>query len=212
MKRLAVLGASGHGKVVAEIAELTGWSEIVFFDDDFPRVSALENWSVKGTTEDLVYSAGEFDGCIVAIGDNTIRSEKSSLLQSKLDNLTSLIHPSAIVSSYSRIGPGSVLMAGAVINPFVQIGQACIVNTAATVDHDCVLGDGVHLSPGVSLGGGTLIGKNSWIGIGASVRQSISIGENVTVGAGAAVVSNLPDNSVAFGVPARVRKNKLKNS
>lgn len=205
MKPLAVLGASGHGKVVAEIAELLGWN-VIFFDDAFPEISALEVWQVKGTTADLLASLSDFDGCIVAIGNNEIRLDKTAMLQSKQANLVTLIHPLAVVSSYSQVGVGSVVMAGAVINPFASIGLANIVNTGATIDHDCILGAGVHISPGANLAGAVSIGNKSWVGIGAVIKQSLLIGEKVTVGAGAVVVSNLPSNVVAIGVPAKVKK------
>jgi len=205
MKRLAILGASGHGKVVAEIAELLGWN-VTFFDDAFPEISTLEVWQVKGTTTDLLASISDFEGCIVAIGNNEIRLDKTVMLQSKQANLVTLIHPSAVVSQYSQIGVGTVVMAGAVINPFASIGLASIINTSATVDHDCVLGNGVHISPGANLAGTVSIGNEGWVGIGAVIKQGLLIGEKVTVGAGAVVVSNLPSNVVAIGVPAKVKK------
>jgi len=205
MKRLAVLGASGHGKVIAEIAELLGWN-VTFFDDAFPEISKLEVWQVKGTTADLLALLSGFDGCIVAIGNNEIRLDKTLMLEAKQANLVALIHPSAVVSQYSQIGDGAVVMAGAVINPFASIGLASIINTGATVDHDCVLGDGVHISPGANVAGTVSIGNESWVGIGAIIKQGLLIGEKVTVGAGAVVVSNLPSNVVAIGVPAKVKK------
>jgi len=205
MKRLAVLGASGHGKVVAEIAELLGWN-VTFFDDAFPEISTLEVWQVKGTMADLLASLSDFESCIVAIGNNDTRLDKALMLQSKQANLLTLIHPSAVVSSYSQVGVGSVVMAGAVINPFASIGLANIINTGATIDHDCILGAGVHISPGANLAGAVSIGNKSWVGIGAVIKQGLLIGERVTVGAGAVVVSNLPSNVVAIGMPAKVKK------
>ena len=205
MKRLAIIGASGHGKVVAEIAQLSGWSEIVFFDDDLKK-KKLENWSVNGDMKMLISQMSNFDGCIVAIGDNRIRSEKIELILSKsVSNLTSIIHPSAIVSHYSEIGVGSVIMAGSVINPFSKIGISSIINTGSIIEHDNLLQDYVHVSPGVNIAGGVNIGKCSWIGIGASIKQNITIGENVIIGAGSVIVENVLDNTTVFGVPAKIR-------
>ena len=204
MTSLAILGASGHGKVLAEIAELTGWNEISFFDDRYPKIKSIEGWIVKGKTNDLLSSLDDFDGCIVGIGDNQTRLEKTELLLSHFAKLISLIHPSSIISKYSKIHAGSAIMAGAIINPFSEIGLACIVNTSATVDHDSALGDGVHIGPGVNMAVNVSIGKNSIIGIGASVKQGVNVGENVIVGAGSVLVQNLNSNLVAMGVPAKV--------
>lgn len=96
-------------------------------------------------------------------------------------------------------------IAGAVVNVDCRIGMGVIINTAASIDHDCVLEDAVHISPGARLAGGVCVGERSWVGIGASVKQLVEIGSGVTVGAGAVVVSNMPDDCVAVGVPARVR-------
>ncbi|MBE0484498.1 MAG: acetyltransferase [Bacterioplanes sp.] len=203
MKRLAILGASGHGKVVAEIAELNGW-DVVFFDDAFPSVTGLAHWSVIGNTDDLLTDLQCFDGCFVAIGNNRIRLDKQRMLAKKGATLPVLIHPSAVVSRYAKVEAGCVVMAGAVINPFALVQQACIVNTAATIDHDCVLAEGVHISPSANLAGAVSVGACSWVGIGASVKQCLKIGANVVVGAGAAVVLDIADNLTVVGVPAKV--------
>lgn len=203
MSRLAILGASGHGKVVADLAEEAGWADVVFFDDRWPELTAVGAWQINGNTQDLLQSLPLMDGVIVAIGVNKIRMEKYRLLQQHGAVLVSLIHPSATISRYSHIGYGSVVMAGAVVNVDTCIGNACIVNTGATVDHDCVLEDAVHISPGAHIAGGVRVKEYSWIGIGANIRQQIVIGREVVVGAGAAVVVDMPDKCVAFGVPAK---------
>jgi sugar O-acyltransferase (sialic acid O-acetyltransferase NeuD family) len=203
MRRLALLGAGGHGKVVADSALCAGWQEVVFYDDAWPGVQSCGPWPVAGNSEQLLLDMAGFDGVVVTIGSNAVRLDKQRWLQQVGAALVSVVHPAACVSRYATIGLGSVVMAGAVLNIDVKLGQACIINTGATVDHDDQLADGVHLSPGAHLGGGATVGECSWIGLGASVREGVSIGRNVRIGAGAAVVASAADDVTLVGVPAR---------
>jgi sugar O-acyltransferase (sialic acid O-acetyltransferase NeuD family) len=203
IRRLAILGASGHGKVIAEIAELCGWDEIHFFDDKWPNMITNGPWNVLGDTNSLVENSSTYNSVIVAIGNNSTRYDKSLYLIAQGLNLATLIHPLAIVSGYSEISPGSVVMAGAVINPFAKIGMASIVNTSATVDHDCMIEYGVHISPGVNIAGAVIVGALTWLGIGANIKQCVSIGRQVVVGAGSVVVNDIPDGLTVVGVPAK---------
>ncbi|MBT7952329.1 MAG: acetyltransferase [Gammaproteobacteria bacterium] len=202
MKKLAIVGASGHGKVVGDTAECAGWNDITFFDDAWPDISVNGKWRLKGTFNDLLENLEDYEGIVVAIGDNLIRFDKSNELIERGANLVSIIHPTAYISRFSRLGTGSVLFANTVVNTDTSIGIAAIINTSSSIDHDCELGDGVHISPGVNLAGGVIIGDLSWIGIGACVRQYISIGERVIVGTGAAVINNISDDLTVAGVPA----------
>ena len=201
MKRLAILGASGHGKVIAECAELSGWDTVVFFDD--APVTFNGHWPVVGDTTALLSQVKDFDGVFVGIGNNSIRSEKLNQLSKAGAKIPIITHPSAIVSKHSSIGAGSVIMAGAVINTDCKIGEGVIINTSATIDHDCLLGDFAHICPGANLAGGVTVGDYSWVGIGSAVRQMIKIGSNVMVGAGAVVVSEISDSTVVTGEMGR---------
>lgn len=203
MKKLAILGASGHGKVVADVAEQVGWEEIIFFDDACQMKADNGPWQILGDSEKLLAGLADYAGVIVAIGDNQIRYKKLAQLKQLNAPLISLIHPAASISPYTRIGVGCVVMAGAVVNIGAKLSDGVIVNTGSTVDHDCVLESCVHICPGANVAGVVVIQARSWIGVGSSVRQSISIGKDVVVGAGAAVVSDLPDAVTAVGVPAR---------
>lgn len=204
MKRLAILGASGHGKVVADCAESVGWKEIVFFDDAWPKCEINGAWSVIGNTEVLLNNLSDYDGVVIAIGDNSIRLKKYAELLANDASLVSIVHPDAQISQYVQLGIGSVVMAGAVINVDSKLGVSCIVNTGATIDHDCVFGDGVHISPGAHLAGGINVGNRSWIGIGANICQLVTIGEDTIVGAGAAVISDIEGRCTVAGVPAKI--------
>ena len=202
MKKLAILGAGGHGKVVAEIAELNGW-QVCFFDDDWLNIKQISDWPVLGGEKKLINNITDFSDAFVAIGNNQIRYEKSIYLTSLGFNLALLIHPKAIVSKYASIGSGTVVMAGAVVNPFAKVGVSSIINTASTVDHDCIIGACVHICPGANLAGEVSVGDLSWIGIGSVLKECIHIGKEVTVGAGAVVINAVPDNATVIGIPAR---------
>lgn len=203
MRKLAVLGASGHGKVIADCAEMSGWDEVIFFDDAWPNIDKNGHWPVIGNTEDLLNSANGYDGVAVGIGNNSIREKKIKILSDMKINLPVIVHPSAIVSRYASIGKGSVIIAGSVVNIGSILGEGAIINTGASVGHDCTLGNAVHVAPGAKLAGGVSVGSRSWVGVGSAVRQMLKIGSDVMVGVGAAVVKDIPDNVTSIGVPAR---------
>lgn len=204
MNKVAVYGAGGHGKVVAEIIELSGNNEVFFFDEKWPTISKNEHWPVVGNFSSLVKTINNYDGVIVAIGDNITRINRFKDLERINAPLRTFVHPSACISRYSKVGIGTVIMANVVINPFVTIGNAVIVNTAATIDHDAILNNGIHICPGVHLSGGVSIGNNVMIGVGAQVIQSINIGECALIGAGANVIVDVKPNTIVVGNPAKL--------
>lgn len=202
MKALALLGAGGHGKVVADAALAAGWQSVVFFDDAWPGVSLNGRWSVIGDTAALLNRLRDFDGVLVSIGNSATRILRHTTLHSAGAQLVTVVHPRACVSPFVRLGVGTVVMANAVVNVDSVVGEANIINTGATVDHDCVLAAGVHIGPGANLSGNVSVGAGSWIGVGSCVRQGIRIGAGVMVGAGAVVVSVVPDGLTVVGCPA----------
>lgn len=200
---LCILGAGGHGRVVADCAEALGWRSVRFFDDHQTGLAA-GRWPVAGRVDDLVACAAGTE-LIIAIGRNDVRLDLHRRFAGLGSSLVTLIHPRATVSRYAHVGAGSVVLAGAVVNIGAEIGEACIVNTASSIDHDCRLGDGVHVSPGAHLAGTVVVGGCSWIGVGASIRDGVSVGRNVRVGAGAVLVTSTDNDVDMIGVPAKPR-------
>ena len=197
MRKLAIIGASGHGKVVADIARKNGYSEIVFLDDD-ENIRECGSYSVIGDSS----QAGRIDAdVIVGIGNADIRMRiQESIPEEKL---ATLIHPDAVVAEDVVIGSGTVVMAGAVINPGAKIGKGCIINTCASVDHDCEVGNYVHISVGSHLCGTVTVGNETWIGAGATVSNNISICSDCLIGAGAVVVKDILEAGMFIGLPAK---------
>jgi sugar O-acyltransferase (sialic acid O-acetyltransferase NeuD family) len=205
MKGLLIIGAGGHGKVVADAALQTGnWDKIAFVDDNIPVGEKVLSFPVLGKTCDLISFIEDYHDLAVAIGDNSLRVRLIKNSLEKGFSLPVVIHPGASVSRHAAVEDGTVIFSQAVVHPGARIGLGAIINTSATVDHDCVLGDGVHLSPGVHLGGEVRIGNYSWLGIGTSVINQMFIGDNVIVGAGSVIVNHIDSGMKVAGVPGRV--------
>lgn len=202
--KLLILGAGGHGRVVADAAAGDSrWDDIAFLDDAFPGVALSGSWPIVGALAEVRDRVGAHDACLAAFGDARLRLLFIERAVAAGFVVPVLVHPRATVSAHATLSAGSVVLAGAVINHGASVGVGCIVNTGATVDHDCVLDAGVHVCPGAHLAGGVSIGARTWFGIGAVARQDLRIGADVTVGAGAAVVDHVRDGVTVVGIPAR---------
>ena len=201
-KVLGIIGASGHGRVLADIAQKIGYERILFFDDN-DTIKIVRGYDVVGKTTDIF----NYDcDAIVGIGNPEVRKRIQEQLEHGHIPVATLIHPDAVIGEDVTIGGGSVVMAGAVINPGATIGRGCIINTCASVDHDCLLEDYVHISVGAHLAGTVTIGCGTWVGIGAVVNNNVKIPDWCMIGAGAVVVKSLKERGIYVGVPVeRVR-------
>lgn len=198
MNRLIIIGASGHGKVVADIAVLNGYRDIIFLDDD-ESVKNCAEWPVVGKSNEAP------DGEVfVAIGNAEIRRRLMNLYEGRKQPI--LIHPKAVVAKGVEIGDGTVVMAGAVINSGAKIGRGVIVNTSSSVDHDCRIENFCHVSVGAHLSGTVVVGEASWIGAGATVSNNITICGGCMIGAGAVVIKDINKPGSYIGVPAQMLK------
>ena len=201
-KKLIIIGASGHGKVVADIAlKLNRYEEILFLDDN-EEIKKCMQLRVVGKVKDVYNYINESD-IFVAIGNSIVRENFMEDLKEKGANIPTLIHPNAIIGTGVTIGIGTVVMPGAIINPDSTIGEGCIINTSASVDHDCEIENYVHVSVDAHLAGTVKISEHTWIGIGATVKNNVSIGANIMIGAGAVVVKDLTESGTYIGIPAQ---------
>jgi len=205
MVGLLIVGAGGHGKVVADLVQASGhWSHLSFLDDTYPKPDQVGPWQVVGRTGDSCFFLERHPAAIIAIGNNQLRMEMQKRLEEEGFRFPTLVHPHASVSSFCDIGAGSVVCTQAAVVIGAQIGVGSIINTGASVGHDCRLADGVHVAPGARLAGGVSVGEGSWIGIGATIREGVAIGRRVVVGAGSTILQDVPDGVTIVGSPGRI--------
>ncbi len=201
--RLLILGAGGHGRVVADAALDCGYGEVAFLDDARTPQEAGEDFAVLGPIDALAAMRGGWPRAFVGIGDNHRRLALLDRLIGEGFEVPSIVHPTARISRAARVGTGVYVGPMAVVNTGAVLGDGVIVNTGACIDHDCRIGAGTHVAPGAALSGRVVTGRGVWLGTGCAIRQDVVIGDGAVVGVGAAVVCNLAGGATYVGVPAR---------
>lgn len=187
MEGLLIIGAGGHGKVVAEAAELENkYNEIAFLDDN-DKVDKIYDFQVIGKINDYKNLKNKYKYAFVAIGNNKVRLNLIDELLKEGFIVPSIVHPRATVSKYSKLGFGTIVLSGSIVNVNCSIGKGCILNINSTLDHDSILEDGVHVSSGAVIRSMVKIGKISTIRAGACITQGNTIEENIVINPGTVI-------------------------
>ena len=181
--------------------------KIGFLDDKFLRnKNKSPNNILLGTLNDIysIEIKNKYNLGFVAIGNNKLRENWQEKLLKLNYEIPNIIHSKAYVSPSANLQNGTAIFANAVIQSDVEIGMGCIINTSAIIDHETRIAKFTHICPGVNIAGQVSIGSNCFIGIGSSIVQNIKIGNNVTIGAGSVVLKDVPNNTKAYGSPAKI--------
>ena len=204
VRKVVVVGAGGHAKVVLEVLRAAGGFEVAGLVDPNPAQAEVLGVRVLGGDDILpgLRSRG-VAAAVVALGSNRARERVGDGLRAMGFALPAAVHPSALVSPSARIGDGAVVMARAVLGTLAAVGEFAIINTGAVVEHDNRIGRAAHVAPGVALAGSVTVGDRALVGVGSAVRPGIRIGADAVVGAGSAVVADVADGMSVGGVPAR---------
>ena len=184
MENLLIIGAGGHGKVVAEAAELENKYEKIAFLDDNNEIDKVLGFEVLGKINEYKKFKDNYKYAIVAIGNNELRMNLIEVLIKEGFIIPKIIHPKSSVSKYSKIDEGTVVLAGATVNTNCCIGKGCILNINSTIDHDTFIGNGVHISSGTIIRSRVKVGNMSTIKAGACITDEKIIEENVIINSG----------------------------
>jgi len=209
MKDLILIGGGGHCKSCIEVIEKLEQYNIIGILDKYEKIgNCLFGYDFIGTDNDIEkYSLGKVSFCLT-VGQVTAKSEiRVALYKSLIKNsadLPVIISKDSIVSRYSKIDFGTIILSGAIINSAVTIGKNCIVNSNALIEHDVEIGDHCHISTGAIINGECSIGKNCMVSTGAILKNGISIPDNTMIGMGAVVTKNIKISGIYFGNPARM--------
>ncbi|MDI1318518.1 acetyltransferase [Flavobacterium sp.] len=208
---MIIIGAKGFAKEVLEVVhQLNQLENVVFYDDvttDAPKF-LYEKFKVVTTLKEAqVYFKDVDSRFTIGIGNPVLRKQLFDKFSAIGGEYCATISPQATVGSYEvSIGQGSNVLSGAIFSNSVKIGLGCIVYYNSIITHDCIIGDFVEISPSVTILGRVKIDSYTQIGANATILPDVVIGKNVIVGAGSVVTKNLPDNCVAFGIPAKIIK------
>lgn len=204
---IIIVGAGGHGRVLADALLLAGRTVLGFVDAD----AGLHDTTVMGLKvlgDDARLTAGGWPEAVLVNGiggrpGGRVRRDVQTRLEGEGRRFTGVRHPSAVVSPFAEVDETAQVLARAVVQAGAAVGHGCIVNTGAIVEHDCKLEPFTHCAPGSILCGEVRIGATCHIGAGAVVREGVTLGDGVVVGAGAVVVDDHAGPALLLGVPAR---------
>lgn len=159
--KVIIIGAGGHGKVVADALLKENKYELIgFADDKLPiGTKVFDRYEVIGSTENLIHPA---EGFVIAIGNNKIRAEKFEMLKNKMKPVN-IVHPFSSIAADVKLGEGTTILAGAIINASVVIGDNCIINSGSLIDHDVVIANHSHIGQAAIIGSGNKLQEQTHI-------------------------------------------------
>jgi len=187
---------------------------IGYLDDVYNVAYVEQHYGLNklGKSENINQIQKSCNNVCIAVGSEGNLQARVKLFKKFLQagfNFPSLIHHSSILFGNQRIGPGTIIEENVSIGPLTEIGSNCRIGPNTFIGHDVTIGDNVFTGPGVIVNGSAQINENTFLGSGAIVIQKIEVGANCIIGAGAVATGNIPINSIAVGVPARLAKKNV---
>jgi sugar O-acyltransferase (sialic acid O-acetyltransferase NeuD family) len=203
-----IIGAKGFAKEVLEILIQNQYAEEIFFYDDVNENAPdylFEKFKVLKSESEISTVFKTNSKFTIGIGNPKLREMLCRKFEALGGELHSTISEHSFIGSYDiSISNGCNILPTSVISNSVKIGKGCIVYYKVALTHDCVIGDFVELSPGATILGRVEIGNYCQIGSNATILPGVKIGDNVVIGAGALVNKDIPSDSLAYGVPAKI--------
>jgi len=208
-RRLIIIGSGGHALSVWDAAVSAGFTVEAFLD------SRNEGGEIGGTSVITRLPSADLGDVSFALGVGAgyAREEVMKELVAKVAEarFPPVVHSSAYISPDSRIEDGVVVLSHAHVGPGCVLGLGAVVNTGSSLDHHSTLGEFATLSPGARTGGGVHIGNRSMVGLNSGVLEGVTVEEDSVIGALSMVNRNIPSNSVAYGNPCVVVRERARD-
>ncbi|MDD3138458.1 MAG: hypothetical protein PHX08_05745 [Lachnospiraceae bacterium] len=164
---LLIIGAGSFSTEIEEMAQLLGYDDIAFIDDNPEKAISSP---VLGTMKAIKEFTSHYQSAIVAMGNNKNRLYYHNILEELNFNIPVLVHPMAYVSPDAKVAPGCIIRIFAVIGRYAELGKTTILNIGAKVDHHCKIGEGSHLLINSVVRGSKTVEPLTWLDAGKVIE------------------------------------------
>ncbi len=204
-KDLILIGGGGHAIACIDVIQSTNQFNIIGYLDIKETIDSKFGIPYLGD-DSKIENYIQQSAFIITVGQiksPVIRTKIFDKLNSVGAEIATIISKHAIVSKYSKIGKGTIVMHSVILQSNTEIGENCIINDRVLIEHDSIVGNYCHISTGAILNGAVTIGDNSFVGSGAVLKNGITIGNEVVIGLGSVVLNNISNNQICVGNPAK---------
>jgi len=208
--KIVIIGGGGFGREVFNLINKDLF-EIIGFIDNVIKGDTVLPLPIIGDDNliPILNEKGIADHACVTIGNLQKRKSisEATILSGLL--LPNILYTSSTIITSIPLGFGVVIYPNVVVMNDCNIGRGVLLNAGVTLGHDVIVGDYSSVNPGAHIAGKVRIGQEVLIGIGAVIKENVTIGNRVIIGAGSVVLNDIPDNSIAYGIPAKVMKSNI---
>ena len=204
---VVIYGAGGLGREVYDtLLSINSISNIFnihgFIDDSKTRGEYVNGLAVIGDDSALSKLRGEV-GIVIAIASPSSRKAVHMRYRDHF-LFPTIVHPSAIVSSFAKVGEAVLIQGGSIVAANSSIGEGVMINAHSGVGHDARVGEYCSIMSYCDVAGGSRLGNLVFMGTGAKVIPNKEVASESYLCAGAVVFKDVLEKSKLLGNPAKI--------